>query len=110
MNTSKRVRLSIELLETRLAPAVLIVNPHTATYTDVDGDKVTIQVSSGNLGSAAFTSVPSGVGEQLRLIDLHSGGFDRADLTVSVVRALGGDGLANIGAINAADHDLGNVI
>src|SRR5436190_22076791 len=78
-------RLNVEPLETRLVPAVLVVNPHTATYTDVDGDQVTIQVSRGNLANAVFDSAPLGVGEQLRLIDLRDVGFDRTDLTVSVV-------------------------
>src|SRR6516162_5605077 len=103
-------RLNVEVLETRVAPAVLVVNPHTATYTDVDGDQVTIKVSSGDLHTATFASVAGGLGEQLRLIDLHNGGFDNANLTVSVVKARGGDGLANIGYINSTGHDLGNVM
>jgi len=101
--------LTIERLESRIAPAVTIVNPHTATYVDVDGDHVTIHVSTGTLTSADFTTTPSGLGDQLEAIDLSSGGFDGANLTVTVTKAPHGDGLANIGYINSTGHDLGNV-
>src|SRR5262249_44426313 len=40
----RRVRLQVEELETRLAPAVL-VNPTTVKYQDVDGDNVTVKLS-----------------------------------------------------------------
>src|SRR5207248_7571559 len=78
-------------------------------YTDVDGDKVTVAVSSDTLNSGLFTSVASGVGEQLQKLDLSGGGFDGASLTFSVVKVPGGDGLANVGYINATGHDLGTV-
>src|SRR6516225_2771332 len=48
---SSRVVLSVELLETRLAPATL-VNPTTITYQDTDGDVVTLRLSK-----PIFTSV-----------------------------------------------------
>jgi hypothetical protein len=35
----------IEPLETRIAPATL-VNPTKLTYTDIDGDKVTVTISN----------------------------------------------------------------
>src|SRR5581483_5141028 len=57
-----------------------------------------------------FASVPVGAGEQLRLIDLHNGGFDQASLTLSVVKAPAGDGLANVGYVNATGHRLGDVL
>ncbi len=50
---------SIEPLEPRIAPAVVIAaTGHSATYTDVDGDKVTITVSSGTLSPGGATSRP----------------------------------------------------
>jgi hypothetical protein len=101
--------MNIELLESRIAPAVLVINPSTATYTDVDGDLVTIKVSTGDLNGAGFSSVNAGVGEQLRQIDLSGGGFDGANLTITVKKAPGGDGLANVGHIESTGHDLGKV-
>lgn len=112
---------SIEPLETRIAPATL-VNPTTLTYTDIDGDKVTVTTSAG---AFAFANPPNGTsftdtfvltapnaigGQQLELIDLRQGsGFQGANLTVSVVAAGGGDGLAAVGLIFAPGIDLGNV-
>ena len=37
--------MSIELLESRIAPAFIVLSPTMATYTDVDGDLVTITIS-----------------------------------------------------------------
>lgn len=105
----------IEALEPRIAPSVVILNSHTATYTDVDGDLVTIKVSKGTLNDNVFTStINMGGGgpppEQLEEIDLTQGsGFNGANLTISVVQN-GGDGFANIGFINATGIDLGKVV
>jgi hypothetical protein len=101
---------SVEPLESRIAPAVLVAaGGHSATYTDVDGDKVTVAVSTGTLTAGLFTTAASGVGEQLRLIDLSGGGFDGANLTFSSAKAPGGDGLVNVGYVNSLGHDLGKV-
>ena len=104
--------IHIEILESRIAPAV-IVNPaahNIATYKDVDGDLVMIKVSSGDLTAAGtFTTFPTGAGDQLRKIDFHNGGFANADLTITVKKVAGGDGLAHIGYINSTGHDLGKV-
>ncbi len=100
---------SIELLESRIAPAVMILNATTATYTDVDGDRVTIKVSTGTLTGGLFTTTGLGLGEQLQTINFSAGGFDAANLTISVVRGDAGDGLAQVGFINSAGHDLGKV-
>jgi hypothetical protein len=88
---------------------VVAASGHSATYTDVDGDKVTVAVSIGTLTAALFTTGAIGVGEQLRKIDLSGGGFDGANLTVSASKVPGGDGLVNIGYINSTGHDLGKV-
>src|SRR5262249_8460616 len=109
MNVTRRTRLHLESLESRDAPAVTIVNPTTATFTDVDGDKVTIRVSAGTLTPGLFTTKVTGVGDQLQGIDLRGGGFDRVNLTISAVRAPAGDGLVNVGYINSTSHDLANV-
>ncbi|MHA3773991.1 hypothetical protein ACXR0O_20865 [Verrucomicrobiota bacterium sgz303538] len=100
---------SIERLEPRVAPAVVILNPHTATFTDIDGDHVTITVSKGTLTVANLLTAAKLQGDQLQLIDFSSGGFDDANLTVSVKRAPEGDGLAHIGYVNSTGHDLGAI-
>ena len=106
--------LSIEPLEARIAPAgmvTLAVSPdgHTATYTDVDGDHVTLKISLGTLTPGLFTGVASGAGDQLQTLDMSGGGFDKASLTFSVAKVAGGDGLANVGYLNSTGHDLGAV-
>jgi hypothetical protein len=105
MRTTSR----IEPLESRIAPAVTIVGPHVATYDDVDGDHVTITVSTGTLTTGLFITKPAGLGQQLETIDFSAGGFDATNLTVSVVKVPDGDGLANVGFINSMGHDLGLV-
>ena len=47
----------------------------TATYTDVDGDLITITVSKGTLTPANFQTAPTGLGDQLQEINLSMGGF-----------------------------------
>ncbi len=111
-NMKSRPAPSIEILESRIAPAMVtlhIVNPRTATYTDVDGDHVTVKVSVGNLTAGLFTGVAGAKGDQLQLLDLSAGGFDKANLTFSVVKVAVGDALANIGYINSTGHVLGAV-
>jgi hypothetical protein len=107
----RRFPLRFEPLESRLAPAALVAaGGHSATYTDVDGDKVTIAVSTGTLAAGLFTTLAVTPGhEQLQKIDLSGGGFDNANITFSIAKVAGGDGLANVGYINSTAHDLGKV-
>lgn len=110
---------SIEALESRIAPSVVIgAGGKVAHYTDLDGDRVTITVSKGRLSAADFVmssegaTVPSG--ESLVMLDLSddSGEFHRANITiVAKPGRLGGDGSADVGFINAGDGltDLGRV-
>jgi hypothetical protein len=103
MRTMKDLSFSyitaVEVLESRIAPASVF------TFTDVDGDKVTIKSSLGDLTGKA-TLVSAGAGEQLQLLDLTAAGFSGAELTVKVKKAAGGDGQVNIGYINATGIDL----
>jgi hypothetical protein len=46
---TRQVRIEVEQLETRLAPATL-VNHNTVTYRDVDGDSVTVSISKPGRG------------------------------------------------------------
>ncbi len=110
MTRNNRIRLRLESFEARLAPAVLIAgNGLSATFFDVDGDKITVAVTAGTLAAGNFTTLPTGSGDQLQTINLSGGGFDGVNLTVSVVPVSGGNGLANVGYINSTGHDLGNV-
>ena len=113
--------MTIEPLEARIAPAMLtlhIVDPHTATYNDLDGDLVTVKVSAGTLTAGLFTgasmSTAFGPADQLQELNLSAGGFDNATLSITAKpQTLGGtlrgDGLVNVGWINSTGHDLGTV-
>ena len=78
------------------------------TFTDVDGDKVTVEASKGSFSALNFVFAPDGT---LQLIDLKPEGneFSGADLQIRVKQVVGGDGLINVGAINATGINLGAV-
>ncbi len=100
---------SIELLEARIAPAAVF------TFTDVDGDVVTISTSKGtNADLAAIIVHPAvGLGEELQRIDfsLNAVVFAGTNLTVTATRtALGGDGLVNVGYIDAGPDGGGSAL
>jgi hypothetical protein len=105
---------AIEILESRIAPATL--SGQVVTYTDLDGDTVSIMFSTGTLAKSQFTFANSSAfddttPQQLQTIDIHGlAGFAGADITVTVKPAAsGGDGLTAIGYINATGVDLGKV-
>lgn len=107
---------NIEILEARIAPATLLrVSPTVATYTDLDHDTVTVKFSKPILTDANLASIlvtaPSGAGDQLQKIDLTGLGAAAAgtSITVTAVKDPTGDGLADIGAIDATGIDLGQV-
>jgi hypothetical protein len=86
--------------------------PRVATYTDVDGDLVTVRTTAGTLSAANFTLVPAGThgGLQLQKLDLSSSAFINSNLIFTVKRTdVGGDGFANVGYIDAHGNTLGNV-
>ncbi|MHA3772257.1 beta strand repeat-containing protein [Verrucomicrobiota bacterium sgz303538] len=116
----------IESLEPRVAPATL-VSPTTLTYTDVDGDLVTVKFTKPLLTQANVNSVftfstgtvngSNSTGQLLQRINLESFG-DADGLGISVIAkrgSTGGDGLANVGEIDARVSmgiglDLGTVV
>lgn len=106
-----RHRSSLETLESRIAPAAVFVNATTATYNDHDGDHVTVHFSkpvltAGNVGTV-FTFNVAG---DLSALDLTAAAApDGTGITFTVAKVSGGDGLANIGRINATGFDLGAV-
>ncbi len=92
----------------------------TFTYTDVDGDIVTVKTTKGKLDPAEFllASAPGAVlgGKQLQLLNLSLGNgvadYDNTGATITITAKpgpLGGDGLVNVGAIDAHGIDLGKV-
>lgn len=117
----ERGMASVEVLEARIAPATL-VNPTTVTYTDIDGDHVTITTSKSIFTSTTINEVlkfntgsvngSDATPQQLQFIDLAVIGSKAAgtSLTVSTVQAGAGDGFANVGYIYAAGIDLGAVV
>ncbi len=100
---------SIEPLESRIAPAAVF------KFTDVDGDAVTIATSKGtNADLAAIVTVEdSGLGKELQRIDfsLNASVFAGTNLTVTAKRtAAGGDGLVNVGYIDASTDGGGTAL
>ena len=99
----------IEQLEPRIAPATLL-STTAVRYTDVDGDIVMVSISKGSLDLLTnFTFAAAGRGEQLQRISLTGEAFAGTDLTVTSRQTANGDGLANIGHVDAAGLDLGRV-
>jgi hypothetical protein len=110
MNTTSCFRIPrlcaftpIEPLEARIAPAGASV-----TYTDADGDTVKITASTGPL-DAGDLLLSAGATGQLSALNLSDVGFAGANITFTVTKHAGGDGLADVGFIIATGIDLGNV-
>lgn len=116
--SSSRISLmNIEPLETRIAPAAVF------TFTDTDGDKVTVKTSKGTDADLAAANVLvfntiADVPRQLQKIDLSLNPvFAGTDLTVTATRVgPGGDGVTAVGFIDASSavgggtaRDLGKV-
>ncbi len=95
----------VEILEQRIAPAAMI------TFTDVDGDTVTVSSSKGanaDLTAAAHFAA-SGGGQTLQLLDLTSNSiFKGTNLSITVTSNTTGH--VDVGLIDATNLDLGNVI
>jgi len=119
METRVIPRPIIEALESRIAPAVIIAaGGKSASYTDLDGDRVTVTVSKGKLAKADFLMSTEGAsvlgGEKLVMLDFSDDGkeFHGANVTITAKASkLGGNGVAEVDFINAANGlvDLGRV-
>ncbi len=83
----------------------------TATWTDVDGDLVTLKVSKGTLDAGNFKLLAkSTADDRAQLLALNlAAEFDGADITLTAKRAGGGNGKVNLGHLNAFNVDLGKV-
>ena len=101
---------SIEPLEPRIAPAAVF------TFTDVDGDIVTVKTSKGTNADLAavltFSDPAAANPRQLQTINLSSSaGFAGTDLSVTAKRGpTGGDGRVNVGYIDATSSDGGALL
>ncbi len=98
--------MNIEPLEARISPAAVV------TFTDVDGDLVTVKTSKGATAdlAAILTLVTEGLGKRLQEIDFSLNGavFTGTNLSVTAKRTgVGGDGLVNVGYIDASTGNGG---
>ncbi|MEQ1858497.1 MAG: integrin alpha [Chthoniobacteraceae bacterium] len=99
------------------ADVVVAANGKSATFTGWDGDRVTIKTSRGTLDAAQFKlSSPNPLtgGAHLIYADFstatNGGEFTKANLSFTAKRGpTGGDGLVNVGTIDARGTDLGKV-
>ena len=85
----------------------------TATFTDPDGDLVTIQNDVARFSVTNVDFLPAGSGAALSRLDLSAGPkrFAQANLTITATRgALGGDGHTAVGQLIANDVDLASII
>ena len=84
----------------------------TATYTDVDGDIVTVKTSKGAFSAANFvmTNLTGATGAAMQKLDLSFANFGKqfknATIKVKVAQAGAGDGFVNVGRIDATGVDL----
>ncbi len=103
--------VAISPVETTRA-VTIATNGRSATYTDLDGDLVTVTVTKGTLNAGNFVLRAEGPGSSgiLELIDLSSAQFLGTNVTVTAKRLTpSGDGQVNIGYIKATGQDLGVV-
>jgi hypothetical protein len=93
-------------------PAPVISSDHkTATYTDVDGDLVTVKTTKGAFSEDNFTLVKQGSGAYLQRLDVAFSQFNGAGITITAKTPKGGigDGLVNVGMLDATLTTLGKV-
>lgn len=103
---------AIERLECRIAPAALAGGK--LTYTDVDGDLVTITFSKKtglDVGDFVFDTAFAATGPQKLLgIELaDDAALAGANVTMKITKAASGDGRADVGRIAAPGVNLGAV-
>lgn len=103
-----------QIVASGLRQPTIAPDGRSATFTDADGDRVTLVVSKGRLDPADFTLVAagSGNGAQLLALNLSDDGaeFSGSNLALTARRtAAGGDGFVNLGYLNATGVNLGVV-
>jgi hypothetical protein len=107
--SGRRARLTLQALEDRSTPAAV-----SLIYTDIDGDLVKITTSKpGQVApplDMADLTLSGGSSGQLQTLSLTDPGFDGAKVVINAKKKPGGDGLVNVGYINATFRDLDKVI
>jgi len=92
-----------------VGPFALHLNDGVATFTDVDGDLVTVKLKT-QVQASSFDMLVKSLDGRSQCLELTIGHeFEGSDLSITVKRANGGDGKVNIGFINAAGVDLGHM-
>jgi len=105
----------IELLESRIAPAGIIainLNNKTASWTDFDGDLVTLKWTTGEPSFKASAPVVTNDSRavQVNEIDLNQTADANDAITVSVKAGPMGDGHVDLGYVNATGVPLKSFI
>ncbi len=96
-------------------PAKLVdIRGNTATYTELDGDLVTIKISKGTFSpeNFVFSGPADGVGTLFEInLGTNTPAFFGANITMTAKPSpMGGDGFASLGRISAVGIDLGKVL
>jgi autotransporter-associated beta strand protein len=89
------------------------VDGKSATYTDADGDLVTVKTTRGKFDTSLFTLRAAGAGAILQDLNISdpAKGFEGARLTFTATPKNGaGNRHVDVGRINAVSLDLGGVI
>ena len=114
--SSTRYSSLIEPLEARIAPAAVSLtiagDGRSATWTDVDGDLVTLKITKGTLDLSNFTMQPGATqGDVLQALDLTDPEFAKTNITITATRdeVNGGNNSVNVGFLNAEGNPLGAV-
>ena len=83
----------------------------SATYTDQEGDLVTVKVSQGTLDAGNFKmAFKANGGLELHLLSLTGAEFNLADVSILAKKTkAGGDGAVVVGRLDATAVDLGKV-
>lgn len=109
------VASSIEPLEVRIAPATLLPGGKVATFTDIDGDAVTVKFSKPILTAANVSTIFQFTGstfastgpQKLNTLQLASLGADANGVNISISArrspVTGGNGFVDLSGINASD-------
>ena len=105
----RTTRLRLQQLEDRSTPAAAFV-----TFPDHDGDLVRITASKSGVVAPPLDltdlTLSGGASGQLLMLNLIEPGFEDAKIVISATKKPGGDGLVNVGYINAVFRDLDQVV
>ena len=89
---------------------VTILSAHRATFIDVDGDLINVTTDKGAFTAANFVLMPMGARSQLALVTVSGdAAFRDANIAITAERIGSGDGMVNVGAIDARGVNLGHI-